>query len=238
MLIKIEGHCKYGDRCTFAHGDQDMRAKFVKAELLYSSAAQPQVPEQVQLQAPAPAPVANFGTVDYGAFSQPPTMPATTPTMPVPEVQQEVKVSEPVDYGSDFQIPTFDPQNLQDGAESPSVFPSYEFKSNGILADPISNVLTSSTSPGLGNPVPSTGEMSKFGFGYEALSENLDELELTSNAKDQVEKFSQAKYQIEMGNTEKGNEILNEMMKSNEIKYKEFSNIDQHILNTFAPISD
>lgn len=77
-----------------------------------------------------------------------------------------------------------------------------------------------------------------FSAGNETLSDNLDDLELTSSAKDHIEKFSQAKYQIDLGNIEKGNEILNEMMKNKEIKYKDFSNIDQHILNTFAPISD
>ena len=81
-------------------------------------------------------------------------------------------------------------------------------------------------------------QMSKFGFGYEALSENLDELELTSNKKELVEKFSQAKYQVEMGNLEEGNQILNEMMEDGEIRFKQFFGIDHDILNTFAPISE
>lgn len=28
IIIGIDGFCKFGDRCTFSHGDEDMRAKF------------------------------------------------------------------------------------------------------------------------------------------------------------------------------------------------------------------
>ena len=41
-----------------------------------------------------------------------------------------------------------------------------------------------------------------------------------------------------MGNTEKGNKILGEMMAKKEIRYKEFSSIDENIMKTFEPISD
>ena len=165
FIIFIEGHCKYGDRCTFAHGDQDMRAKFVKAEHLYSTPAQPQVHDPTQIQAPAQTPIsATYGTVDYSAFSQPPTMQVPVPQIEAPEVIEEVKASDPTDYGSDFQIPTFNPENFQDGADSPSVFPSFEYKDNGIIQDPTNSLLTSSTSNGVSTHAPGGSGMSKFSF--------------------------------------------------------------------------
>mmetsp|Transcript_2693 Transcript_2693/g.3152 ORF Transcript_2693/g.3152 Transcript_2693/m.3152 type:complete len:260 (+) Transcript_2693:337-1116(+) len=259
-----------------------MRAKFVKAELLYSS-AQPQIPDptanipaQMQGQIPtqppapvpnqappqAPVPVGAFGAVDYSAFSHPhpPPAPISAPPMGVRveapiqapiQAPSQAPVQVPVqpqalpkkqdsgDYGSDFQIPSFESNPFQDGPEGDSFLQTFEYKSNGTAEDATNGILTSATANGNFQQPGSIGGMSKFGFGYDALSENLDELELATNSQELVEKFSQAKYQVEMGNTEKGNEILNEMMASKEIRYKEFSDhFDQHILNTFAPITE
>lgn len=64
-LITIEGFCKYGDRCTFAHGEVDMRAKFVPASNMYATAT-PSVVTEMPV-----APVPSNGGIDYSVFSQP-----------------------------------------------------------------------------------------------------------------------------------------------------------------------
>lgn len=66
QIIEIEGFWKYGDRCTFAHGEVDLRAKFVPASSLYSS-----IPSQPPTE-PVSQISAAYGSIDYGAFSQPP----------------------------------------------------------------------------------------------------------------------------------------------------------------------
>lgn len=228
-LIFSAGHCKYGDRCTFAHGELDMRAKFVPAELLYPSTTQQSSMDQTQMAQPV------YGTVDYSAFSHPPASVVATPYANQEPVQEALNHKNS-DYGSDFQLPAFDASQLDEFDQEPfmNAFPG---KANGgkkheSMSFPSSLTKESPEDNG------KYREMSKFGFGYEALSENLDELELTSSKKELVEKFSQAKYQIEMGNLEEGNQILNEMMENNEIRFKQFFGIDHDILNTFAPISE
>lgn len=79
----LEGFCKYGDRCTFAHGDVDLRAKFVPASNMYPGGTQSVSGEASQI------PAQSNGGIDYSAFSQPPD---AVPTM------------KPQDYGFDTQF--------------------------------------------------------------------------------------------------------------------------------------
>lgn len=231
---RIEGHCKYGDRCTFAHGEHDMRAKFVKAELLYPSATQQTNSDVAQPQTSA------FGTVDYSAFTAPPGTTIAEASFGNSEIPQEPEQKEASDFGSDFNIPPFDPNQFTEDNDNNGFLNSFNYKNEngGSNQAPVASN-TTKASPQMAGEAKNVGQVSKFGFGYEALSENLDELEVTSNSKEVIEKFSQAKYQIEMGNIEDGNQILNDMMTNGEIKYKEFSSIDQHIMSsTFGPISE
>lgn len=208
----------------------DMRAKFVPAEALYPSTTQP-----ASLQA-APVPPPTYGTIDYSAFSQPPTSMAAAAFVS-PEPVSETFPKEGTDYGSDLQIPQFDPAQFTEGLDNDPFLSAFNYKSNGATTKLQKSVPSSSTK----DSPPDSGafkQISKFGFGYEALSENIEELELTSSRKDLIEKFSQAKYQIEMGNIEEGDMILNDMMQKNEIRYKPFSSLENHIMSTFAPISE
>lgn len=208
----------------------DMRAKFVPAEALYPSTTQP-----ATLQA-APVPPPTYGTIDYSAFSQPPTSVAAAAFVSQEPVS-ETPHKEASDYGSDLQIPAFDPAQFTEGLDNDPFLSAFNYKNNGSAAKLPKSVPSSSTK----DSPPDSGafkEISKFGFGYEPLSENIDELELTSSKKELVEKFSQAKYQIEMGNIEEGDRILNNMMQKNEIRYKPFSSLENHIMSTFAPISE
>lgn len=261
--MNIGAHCKYGDRCTFAHGDHDMRAKFVKAELLYSPAAQPQSADPSQMQAMGAN--SEYGTVDYSAFSQPPSLEQVAPPVPVqttvvPEPATESQAKEAADYGSDFQIPVF--QDHFQEEDDNQFFNSFNYNNGDLNSNGHSSAMTSSTPKEMFSEQKDQREVSKFDFvkdapespshgaaglvdqmkslkiSQDSLVERIEELELTTDKQEAIEKFSQAKYQIEMGNVEKGNEILGEMFASKQIKYKEFSNIDQHIMNTFGPISD
>lgn len=210
-----------------------MRAKFVKAELLYPSATQQSNTEVVQPQNPT------FGTVDYDAFMAPPGTTVAEASFGNSQIIQEAEQKEASDFGSDFNIPPFDPNQFNDDNDNNGFLNSFNYKNEneGVVKNSLPSNSTKASPPQVGEP-RTRGQVSKFGFGYEALSENLDELEVTSTSKEVVEKFSQAKYQIEMGNIEEGNQILNEMMSNGEIRYKEFS-IDQHIMSsTFGPISE
>lgn len=205
-----------------------MRAKFVKAELLYPTATQQQVENGSQSTNPS------YGTVDYSAFSQPPvgmTESAFTSQNQVPDHEMEKIINA---FDSDFHIPGLDSSQFNEEENNNAFLNHFSYNGNGDAHDnDISHPSKSDQSEG-----ETKKGVSKFGFGYEELSENLSELELTTTSKELIEKFSQAKYQIEMGNIDDGNQILNEMMNNNEIRYKEFSNIDQHIMSTFAPISE
>jgi hypothetical protein len=176
-----------------------------------------------------------YQAVDYSAFSHPSNSLAAT-TYSNQEPIQETINHKNSDYESDFQLPVFDVDQF-DVIDHMPFMKSFSGKANGGNKH---EKMSSPSSVIKENPEDNEKyrEMSKFGFGYEALSENLDELELTSNKKELVEKFSQAKYQIEMGNLDEGNQILNEMMENNEIRFKQFFGIDHDILNTFAPISE
>lgn len=68
LIFHLEGYCKYGDRCTFAHGDVDLREKYIPASSLYGN-----MPSEMTPEMPPPAPPA-YGGVDFSAFSQPPDM--------------------------------------------------------------------------------------------------------------------------------------------------------------------
>lgn len=177
----------------------------------------------------------SYGTVDYSAFSNPSASIVPTPYASQEPIQ-ETHNHKNLDYGSDFQLPAFDSSQLDEFDQDPFMNPFSGKANGGVKLESMS--FPSSATKETHEENGKYKEMSKFGFGYEALSENLEELELTSNRKELIEKFSQAKYQIEMGNLEEGNQILNEMMENNEIRFKQFFGIDHDILNTFAPISE
>jgi hypothetical protein len=206
-----------------------MRAKFVKAELLYPSATQQQVADGSQQMNPS------YGTVDYSAFSQPPVgiaASAFSNQEQASNIEMEKMMST---FDSEFHIQsTIDSNQFNDESNNNVFLNHFNFNDNGD-AQEIENQNQAKVDQ---SESETKQGVSKFGFGYEELSENLSELELTTSSKELIEMFSQAKYQIEMGNIEDGNQILNEMMSNNEIRYKEFSNIDQHIMSSFTPISE
>lgn len=184
----------------------------------------------------ASAPQPTYGTIDYSAFSQPLTS-VVAPSFADHENITETFQKEASDYGSDLQIPTFYPAQFTDDLDNDPFLGTFNYKS----FDPASQIPKSVPSSTAKESPPDSGafkETSKFGFGYDSLSENIEELELTSNSKEMVEKFSQAKYQIEMGNVEEGNIILNDMMQKNEIRYKPFSSSNFGVMSTFGPISE
>lgn len=239
-----------------------MRAKFVKAELLYSSGAQPGMGDPSQFQAMPHS--SEYGTVDYSAFTQPPTMVAPVehapvPTTVVPQATEEVKAQEASDYGSDFQIPTFDGNNFQD--EENNFFNSFNYNNNGFGFNGYANAEESPTTRDLFSHPSDPRKVSKFDFcndaadtspeenalvrqmmnlkvSPDALSDRIDDLELTSSDQEVIQKFSQAKYQIEMGNVEEGNKILSQMLENQEIAFKKYSSMDQAPFKTFTPVSD
>lgn len=239
-----------------------MRAKFVKTELLYSPGAYPGPADPSQIQTMPPT--SDFRAVDYSVFSQPPPLAppmdhAQAPTKVVPDAVEEAKGKGASDFGSDLQIPVFDGNNFQD--EDNNFFNSFNYNNNGFGIGGYSGVDESPTSGDYFSKQTGPRNASKFDFCYDytdnsphdsslvtqmmnlkvspdALSDRIDDLELTSDNKDIIQKFSLAKYQIEMGNIEEGNNILNQMMENKEIAFKKYSEMDQDILKTFAPISD
>lgn len=242
-----------------------MRAKFVKAELLYSPAAQQPTTDPSQMQTMSTT--SEFGTVDYSAFTQPPSIesvapPVQVPTTVAPEPVAETKAKEMAEFGSDFQIPVLEDHHFQEEDNNQQFFNSFNYNNGDFNSNGINNAMTSATSKeGFSKPsVPR--EVSKFDFcddtpespsngaseltdqmkslkiSADSPAERIEDLELTSEKQEAVEKFSQAKYQLEMGNTEKANEILNEMLANKEITYKNYLDMGNHLLNTFDPISD
>lgn len=240
-----------------------MRAKFVKAELLYSSGAQ-QPTNHTQMQTmPASS---QYGTVDYSAFSQPPyyespPVPVHMPTKVASEPTAEAELKEAADFGSDLQIPVYDGNNFQE-EEGGTFLNSFSYANQDFTSNGFGGGMPSDTSGDYFSKPSGSREVSKFDFCTETaddyspdtkslvdkmmglkvtsepLSDRLEELELISDKQEINEKFSQAKYQIEMGNVDAGNDILNEMMQNKEIDFKKFASLDQHIIQSFAPISD
>jgi len=228
-----------------------MRAKFVPAELLYPSATQPTSLESPHLQSNS------HGAADYSSFNhngkngqemqynsyansvfaQPQVSVAAAAFSSQEPVVKEAVLQQTSSYDSDFQIPGFDPSQLAEDIDSEPFLNSFTYKANGAKPKEPKSVPSSMTKDSHSEP-EGKREVSKFGFGYEALSENIDGLELTTNTKDLVEKFSQAKYQIEMGNVDEGEQILTSMMGNNQIRFKEFVGLDDHIMNQFNQDSE
>ena len=82
-------------------------------------------------------------------------------------------------------------------------------------------------------------ETSKFGFGYEPLSQSIDELELTNDDPYSAMMFQKAKDELKSGNESDAEQILRQMFDNGEIRYKHLSAFGSNLLmSTFAPISD
>lgn len=82
-------------------------------------------------------------------------------------------------------------------------------------------------------------EISKFGFGYEPLSQSIDELELTKEDSYTSMMFQKAKDELKSGNEIESENILRQMFDNGEIRYKHLSAFGSNLLmSTFAPISD
>lgn len=241
-----------------------MRAKFVKAELLYSSEAQAQPADPSQMQT---MPLASqYGAVDYTAFSQPPSfessqIPAQMPSKIATEMVTDTRPQDNGDFGSDLQLPYYDGNTFQD-EDSDNFFNSFSYANTDFTSNGFNGVATTDSSGNFFSQPSGSRQVSKFDFCNETaddhsteenalvdkmmglkvtpdvLSERVDELELTSEKQEINEKFSQAKYQIDMGNIKVGNDILNDMMQNKEITFKKSTDDDQNIMKTFGPISD
>ena len=209
-----------------------MRAKFVPAEMLYPTT--PQQPNPENQITPSPT----YGTVDYSAFSQPPTLAGANAFNKQTPVVIEASQKEAVDFGSDFQIPSFDSLQLVDDIDQEPFLNPYNYVNNGGVEKAQNPVPSNSMKGSTPDLMKAAHHASKFGFNYESLAESIEELELTKTSKELVEKFSQAKYQMEMGNMSEADKILNEMMEKKQIRYKQFSGAENHIMGTFGPISE
>uniref|UniRef100_A0A7S3N8B0 C3H1-type domain-containing protein n=1 Tax=Euplotes harpa TaxID=151035 RepID=A0A7S3N8B0_9SPIT len=227
-----EGYCKYGERCTFAHGDQDLKAKFVPAETLYPTGPQQMYPEKVTSTAPM------YGTVDYSAFAPPPSMQSASYSVPEP-VEPSEKQAE---FSLDFGMGPFDVNKLTEDFDEKLFVGSFSYQSNGKAKE---NGFKPKAAPSYATSVPKyefglSSEKSRFGFEYEPLHESIHELELTNPSdKSLKEKFDQAKFEIDIGNELEGNKILKEMMDNQEIRYKIFNPVDNGVfMNAFTPFSE
>ena len=82
-------------------------------------------------------------------------------------------------------------------------------------------------------------EVSKFGFGYESLSQNIDELELATDDPQAETMFQKAKDLITWENAEEAENILKQMLDAGEIRYKQISGFENDLfMNTFNPLHD
>ena len=165
----IDGNCKYGDRCTFAHGDQDMRSKFIKAEVLYSSAGHHQMQDPSQMmdvsyiEQPLQPPVLGTKTIDYSAFSAPPSLPQPAAGSMVFTPHQEMEQKTMNDFDSDFSIPTISQNAFNEEMEEQNPF-FKNFNYSSMQEAP------SSLGPVAQDASQEKGEeagFSKFGFQYE-----------------------------------------------------------------------
>ena len=200
-----------------------MRAKFVPAEMLYPQAAQ--VPSPVNTEMPPPP---SYGMVDYSAFSQPPNS-NNGSTFGTQEPVFETNSKSQSGFNNDFALSPFDANQL-DGFGNDKFFSAFSFESNGHAEKNGNNSkrMPSASTKDSPHASGSFTETSKFGFNYEPLSENLEELELTSNNKSTKEKFDKAKFEIEIGNHYEGNRILKEMLDKEEIRYSSSHYFDKN----------
>lgn len=227
-FINLEGYWKYGDRCTFAHGDIDMRAKFVPAESLYPTAS-----PVMQIEKPM-VPMAYGGGVDYSGFSQP-MMPVHSTGMlySQPPVDQMIPSRDP------FEMTELVDQ-LTEEEDTNSFMNKFNYSdSTHSASNGFTSKATQIVSPFAISIDKRTNGKSKFIFDYESLTESIGDLELTNlSDKEWKTKFDQAKFEIEIGNTQEAERILKEMMDNKEIKYKEFTIDNGAFMNALTPISD
>jgi hypothetical protein len=227
------GYCKYGDRCTFAHGDVDLRAKFVPASSLYPSTSGEMGQEQI-MQTPLPPPMSapgqNYSGIDYSSFSQPSDSFQVFGSSDTGYQQQSPFGS--YEQHDDMQAVTNNMQAMNLGPTPTPQHAGHYTYNNGQFMSP-------QVPPSQTNGMK-TKETSKYGFGYESLAESIDELELRdpTNKQDQV-KFSEAKAKISEGNVDEADVILTELKESKKISYKQMTYFDNNIfMDSFAPISD
>lgn len=226
ISLYLEGYWKYGDRCTFAHGEIDMRAKFVPAESLYPTTIQSMPVDNKQIVQ------MGYEAADYPAFSQPMGVPTNM-------------VYHPVDIPIEQQMPSNDAFGMidfvnqiteEDEPQFSKVFSQLE-----ISAHSKTNGLIEKAAPTFSFPISGKANgKSKFGFEYESLTESIDDLELVNSSdKGWKTKLDQAKFELVIGNSQEAEKILKEMMDNKEIKYKDFVSFDNSAFrHAFDPISD
>jgi len=134
-------------------------------------------------------------------------------------------------FTNDFNFSPFNFENYNDENNN-NYFDVFGFQSelNEVPASKSHSIPSNSTkdSPPLSNNYP---ESSKFGFGFEPLSEYINDLELTTSTKSIKDKFETAKFEIEVGNLPEANRILKEMLDNQEIRYKQLSFLDGNLIN-------
>jgi len=86
------------------------------------------------------------------------------------------------------------------------------------------------------NSMPVTPqEISKFGFGYDSLTQNIEELELATDDPQAESMFQKAKDLHTWQNDSEAEKILKQMLDSGEIIYKQFSAFGSDIfMNSFG----
>lgn len=206
------GYCKYGDRCTFAHGDVDMRAKFVPASSLYPSTPPEYTGEAVG------GPTTSVGVPAMGTLGVPMTAPGTMYSgidYSVFGASQESFQN----FGSQDQM--YQSQNVYNGYGMDEYNgPSVSGKTSNYQNEQLSyfNQAQSQETNG------AKQETSKFGFGYDSLTESIDELELVdSNDSETFYAMSAVKNFIKSGKVEQAEIILKELLENRKIEYKHMS---------------
>lgn len=237
------GYCKYGDRCTFAHGDVDLKPKFVPASTVYPDTA-PEMTQDSTMQATQINQSPSYG-IDYSSFSQPSD---AFQVFSNPEQNYSNSTAfTAFDQGDDYQ----NQQVSFGGSQMASVpfsgyggmgmnngFHDNQFKSPGnnfMNQETSSNVYPGFTPYGMS----SKNETSKYGFVYDSHADNIDELEPT-DPKDETTKnrLNLCRKRIQEGLIEEANAMLSGMLKTNKLTYKNLSNLENNIINPFSSISD
>ena len=200
-----------------------MRAKFVPASSLYPS-TQPDYNGEVMQSS-------EIGTVQMGTSGVP--------------VQASAPMYATVEYSTFGTAPdSFQNFATQEQMyQNQAIYNGYEVDGFGTVAAPIKMSPYQTDQYSSMGQIPSHGKMSakqetsKFGFGYDSLTENIDELDLVdSNDSEAYYAMSTAKSYIQIGKIEEAESILKELLENRKIEYKQMSlYFGNSIFNAFGP---
>lgn len=183
-----------------------------------------------------------YGTIDYGAFSEPPNVLTSAPPQDMNSdhfnYNYEYIPSKPVSNGYGKSSNCW--RNSIENYLGTGFYQSIPEQSNTYKSamTPSPNSIPSGPMSGSGMGM-NKSEVSRFGFGYESLSQNIDELELATDDPQAEAMFQKAKDLITWENATEAENILKQMLDSGEIRYKQISGFENDLfMNTFNPLQD